>query len=378
MMRDTLICTTGTSLIEGNLRRLSQVSSGRPSNWQALDDALQQGNWPLLARELLKIDPSDRLCGAEINTVEQARNRAQLHLKRIYFLVSDTDMGRNTGMLFKKYFEGRTDLDLTEVDFKVVEGLQDTDTARFRTEGLRNLIRSIGDIIGKHGRASVAMDATGGYKAQIAFAVLIGQAIDIPVFYKHERFAEIIDFPPMPISLDYDILGRNADLFSLLEKGHTLESNSSSEFDDKIRVFLTEVSDGKDTLFELNPIGQLYLTSYRLRYPSAVDLKPLPETERSEPRYPPHHMAKGLEEYVLKVWRENKWIKSCLSIEYSNPRAIKGKKAFYVKQTVKESYVVGTYLDHDLHPGQFRIYLSNESRESQNWAASRLNEIYGE
>lgn len=378
MMRDTLICTTGTSLIEGNLRRLSQVSSGRPSNWQALDDALQQGNWPLLARELLKIDPSDRLCGAEINTIEQARNRPQLHLKRIYFLVSDTDLGRNTGMLFKKYFEGRMDLNLTEVDFKVVEGLQDTDTARFRTQGLRNLVRSIGDIIGRHGRESVAIDATGGYKAQIAFAVLIGQAIDIPVFYKHERFAEIIDFPPMPISLDYDILGRNADLFSLLEKGMTLESQTSTPFDDKIRVFLTEVTDGMGTLYELNPIGQLYLTSYRLRYPNAVDLKPLPETERSEPRFPQHHMAIGLDMYVRKVWRDNKWIKSCLTIEYSSSRAIKGNKAFYVKQTDTDSYVVGTYLDHDHHPGQFRIFLSDESRESQNWAATRLNELYGE
>jgi len=377
-MKDTLICTTGTSLIEGNLKRLGQDNFSNPPNWEALRDALQKENWRVLARELVQNNPSERVCGAEINTIEQARNRSLHHLRRLFFLVSDTDLGRNTGTLLKYYFEARRDLNLQEVDVKVVEGLQDTDTVRFRTLGLRNLIRSIGDIIGKHGRESVAIDATGGYKAQIAFAVLIGQAIDIPVFYKHERFAEIIDFPPMPISLDYDILGRNADLFSQLEKGLTLESHTPSPFEDKIRIFLTEVSDGQRSLFELNPIGQLYLTSYRLRYPKALNLRLLPDSERESPHFPPHHMANGLQAYVTKVWTENKWIRSCMTIQYGHVRAIKGKKAFYVKHTESETFVVGTYLDQALHPGQFRIFLSDESRESQNWAANHLNERYGD
>jgi len=37
----------------------------------------------------------------------------------------------------------------------------------------------------------VAINATGGYKAQIATTALIGIALDIAVYYKHERFNEM-------------------------------------------------------------------------------------------------------------------------------------------------------------------------------------------
>ncbi|MGI5862875.1 MAG: putative CRISPR-associated protein [Myxococcales bacterium] len=72
--------------------------------------------------------------------------------------------------------------------------------------GLRNLVRAIGKIARDAGGPEwVAINATGGYKAQIAVAVLIGQALGSPVFYKHERFeSEVIAFPPMPVSFDYD------------------------------------------------------------------------------------------------------------------------------------------------------------------------------
>ncbi len=100
------------------------------------------------------------------------------------------------------YFKQRSDLKLRNVEFKAVEQLQDQRPKDFKVHGLRNLVRAIGSYIQRFGGADqIAIDATGGYKAQIAIALLIGQALNIPVYYKHERFPEIIDFPPMPISL---------------------------------------------------------------------------------------------------------------------------------------------------------------------------------
>ena len=34
--------------------------------------------------------------------------------------------------------------------------------------------------------------------------MLIGQALGVPVYYKHELFDEIIAFPPMPVAFDFE------------------------------------------------------------------------------------------------------------------------------------------------------------------------------
>ena len=45
------------------------------------------------------------------------------------------------------------------------------------------------------------INATGGYKAQIAIAVTIGQAARVPVYDKHELFNDITSFPPCQLLL---------------------------------------------------------------------------------------------------------------------------------------------------------------------------------
>lgn len=375
-MRNTLICTVGTSLIESNLKQIENLSRGIAENWPEIKRYLEDGQWALLARELRTIDPRNRICGAEINTIEETRERRLLQIENLIFLVSDTDSGSNTGQLLRHYYSGREDMSLKNVEYRTIEGLQDTSPKDFKQTGLRNLVREIGSIIERFGRDQVAIDATGGYKAQIAVAVLIGQALDIPVFYKHERFAEIIDFPPMPISLDYDILGRNSDLLSELERGVSIHIEPDDAMEEKLSVFLNSISDESGTLYELNPIGQLYLTSFRIRYPKIITLHPLPPEQREQPRFSDHHYASGFREYVDKIWTENKWIRSCQAIEFGHKSSIKGRKGFYVKTDGSTSFVTGRFLGHEDKPGQFRIYLSNESPEAQNWAAQFLNDRY--
>ena len=82
------------------------------------------------------------------------------------------------------------------VEAREIDDLQDADPKRFRTKGLRNLAKVVCGVIRDYGAANCAINATGGYKAQIAIAVLMGQALGVPVYYKHERFDEIIAFPP--------------------------------------------------------------------------------------------------------------------------------------------------------------------------------------
>lgn len=204
--RNTLICTVGTSLFEGNLSRLSSTTPNAPTNWAAIRKAYDEKNWQALASEMLRISPTERLCGAEINTIEEAKRKNWLSLENLIFLVSDTPNGRNTGEFLRLYFEQRSDLKLRNLEYQVVDNLQDERPTDFKVYGLRNLVRKVGEYIQRFGGADyIAIDATGGYKAQIAIAVIVGQALNIPVFYKHERFSEIIDFPPLPISFDTEV-----------------------------------------------------------------------------------------------------------------------------------------------------------------------------
>src|SRR5207237_5612422 len=104
------------------------------------------------------------------------------------------------------------------VEPRCVPGLQDANAREFRTRGLRNLARLLASTLREYGPEYCAINATGGYKAQIAIAVLLGQALQVPVYYLFERFPEIISFPPMPVSLDLDLWTEHADLFTALAR----------------------------------------------------------------------------------------------------------------------------------------------------------------
>lgn len=375
-MRRVLLATVGTSLFN-NFTNISENSLDKPDNWQNIKDHFDQQNWPQFARALADIPPDSRWCGAEINTVYDSLNKNWLDLQKLVFFVSDTDKGRNTGEVLKTYFRNKRDFPVSEVEVKPVQDLQDHTPKLFKTRGLRNLVRALGDYIQRNGNKEVAIDATGGYKAQIAIAVLIGQALNIPVYYKHELFSEIIDFPPLPVSMDFDILGNNAGLLSDFENGGYFESSELESLDEKLKVFLDEVEIDGSTLYELNAIGQLYLTTFHIRYPKASNLRQAGDEERNAPTFgDDHHYPNGFKQHVEKVWNENRWITTCNSLPYNKQRGIK-RTEFYVSDTVHDNRptLVGNYLGND-YGARFEIRLTDESRESLNWAAVQLNQKY--
>lgn len=377
MSRNTLICTVGTSLFYSNLNRLAVDTPDVPENWRELKDAFNRQDWKRTAAELLKISPSARVCGAEINTVEEVRKKNWLSLENLIFLVSDTTAGRDTGQVLKHYFEKRTDLNLRTIEFKSVDELQDERPKDFRTHGLRNLVREIGAFIQRFGGPdNIAIDATGGYKAQIAVAVLIGQAINIPVYYKHERFNEIIDFPPMPVSLDYEVLAQNTALLTDFERGETFSSTELGEVDRKLRVLLTEIEVDGESHYELGPIGQIYLTGFRLRNPKPIKL--IPAENRKAPTFRDDHYPIGFKDFVNKVWAFHTWITTCNSLPYDKQKSIKGI-GFEVKNVGDNQYkLVGTYQDKNGFGARFWLHLTDESLTALTWAADKLNQMYRE
>ncbi len=187
--------------------------------------------------------------------------------------------------------------------------------------------------------------------------MLVGHVLDIPVYYKHERFNEIIDFPPLPISMDFDLLGKNAHILMHFERGNDIKYSEMENFDEKLSVFLDEIEVDSDRLFTLNTIGQLYLTAFRLRYPKAIKLNAISEAERNEFTFRDGHYPDVFKEFVNKVWNENKWIKTCWSLSYHKQKSIKGIK-FYVKNENNESVLIGTFQDRNNFGTRFQLVLS--------------------
>jgi len=374
-MRTTLICTVGTSLFN-NLEHLKSKRE-RIHKFSQLISYYKSENWPLLAKALNRLHPQDRECGAEINTVEESMRKKWIRLKKIFLLVSDTDLGDATGLVLKHYFDNRNDLDVS-IEVLKISDLQNEDPKIFKTRGLRNLVRTIGEVLRRNSNYAedVAIDATGGYKAQIAIAVIMGQVLDIPVYYKHELFPEIIDFPPLPIAMDFDLLGRYAHIFTDLERNEVIAASDISEIDSKLKVLLEGVEIEGKTLYELSAIGQIYIEVFRSRYPVAPKLEAASENRRSKPTFGnDHHYPEGFKDFVIEVWSSCQWVETAWSISYAGQKGM-NKIGFYVRQKGEKKHLVGEFVDRNHFGARFHIQLTDSSSESLTWAAEFLNRTY--
>lgn len=372
MTRHTLICTVGTSLF-GNIRAPYRENLGIPEAMQReLQDLLKQGDMSRLAQKLTKIDPKAFLCGAEITSIEDTMKKKWLNLRHLHFLVSDTDEGRQMGKFLESYYTERSDeLSLQTVEYHIVEKLQDQEPKQFKVHGLRNLVRQAGKLVQRYSAEKIAINATGGYKAQIAVAVILGQALGIPVLYRHERFSEIIDFPPMPISFDYQILGENADLLADLEAGEAFTLTEIDHLGEKIRVFLDEIDVDGEPMFELGAVGEIFLTGFRLRLSRQINLQKVAQSEKSVPSFRDDHHPKGFEEFVKRICKEIAWVRTAHSLLYDKQKSIKGI-GFYVR----EGKLIGTYQDKDNFGARFELLSTAQSQDELAWAADQLNQQY--
>ncbi len=253
-MRRVLICTVGTSL-KGNLT----AKHGH---------AFEPGNQNIkeIVLELSGMDPGDRLNGAEINSISSIIDKGLLDSRdHLYFLVSDTEDGQKIGAILKAYVERRQNrLCFDKVELVVVEGLTDQSPRRFKTEGLKNLVKEIAKIVRRHGSPSVLINATGGYKAQISFAGMIGQALEIPVCYLFEKFSEVITLPPQPVSLDLGFWMENANLFYELAESDAKENPSGK--DERFSSLVEEIEVDGEKAVGLSAIGQLFHETFIYRF----------------------------------------------------------------------------------------------------------------
>ena len=306
-----LIITTGTSLL-GNLQREATIATALVERQTAaVVDFLNRQPSPL-----------DRVCGAELNSsfqlLEQGRIQAQ---PTFHFCVSDTPDGQWIAEILKAYCEPR----VAHVQVHVIEGLQDHDPQRFGGEGLRNLVRLCGAIIQAAGGAySVALNATGGYKAQIAIAALIGSALEVPVYYKHERFDSVIAFPPMPVAFDDALITQHLSYLLALEDPHSVLEEAPAGESASLMPLLEVLEEPDGALYTLSPLGQICLTGYLQRHPVKHALpRPATAEERKPSSLRQDHYPIGFEDFVYRLAKDTPYVMQCRSLPYDKQAAIR-------------------------------------------------------
>ena len=280
--------------------------------------------WEEVGTQVCEVEPTERLCGAEINSVTDLLRQGSIEQDHLHLFHSDTDDGEAIAIVLESYFT----LTCWNVNIHRVEGLRDDAPDKFRTQGLRNLAKLFGEQVREADREkrSCAINATGGYKAQIAIAVLMGQALDIPVYYKHERFDAIIPFPPMPVALDFSLWERASGMFTVLAKGDTFEpwERFEDDWDERFEPLVNRFSmDDKDYL-ELSATGQIFHETFRSRFQKtkAASLPRPASAEESESPKLPQHNYKGNRDRIYRFLQEvtdaKPYIRYCHST-YWNP-----------------------------------------------------------
>lgn len=274
--RDSMVCTVGASL-KTNFD--NEVKKGKDLPPLGSKEALE---W------MLQQEPEkERVLGAEINSITSMIRQGLLDSRQnLILLVSDTSDGELIGQTLKEYFENHPDIGFKRVEVRKVEDLDDSRINDFRSKGLRNLVRELGKCI-KEYQNRLVINATGGFKAQIAFALALGQAVGIPVYYRFERFPKIIELPPLPLSLDIKLWEENMDLFSLLymfgeveeDEIEEMTGESFAQLDPKIKMLLDrEHIDGKNYI-SLNPMGEVFVNAMEI----SIDLSDIELKESDVP-----------------------------------------------------------------------------------------------
>jgi putative CRISPR-associated protein (TIGR02619 family) len=219
-------------------------------------------------RALARADLTERDLADHLTDTDAVRASAETNAisrllqtdDRIVFLHSHTDDGRRCAEALQRYYDRRGHhAESIEVrDLSYVE-------SRFKLQGLRALVAALAERIGwerAQGR-TVVINATGGFKAEIAYATLVGLLFDVPVYYIHELFNDLIEMPPVPVAWDYAVLAEWEEFFDWIDA----EPRATVDVDryrpsppQEVRMLLKDDGDG---CTYLSPAGEAYFRAYR-------------------------------------------------------------------------------------------------------------------
>lgn len=189
----------------------------------------------------------------------------------IVLLHSATPEGRKAADLLRQYWEQKgAPCEKVEIDGLAYEA------QGFVDYGLKQFVQTLAGEIRKARRKGkeVIINATGGFKAEIAYATALGLIFKVPVYYIHEKFQEVVKLPPSPFGWDSEILQQNEDFFTWIDaelrpRAEVESRVKSLVYQQEVRLLLENTPDGYTVL---SPLGQAYLEAFRYELDQAKNV----------------------------------------------------------------------------------------------------------
>jgi hypothetical protein len=261
----------------------------------------------------------------------------------------------------------------------VIKNLQGENPGAFE-QGLRNLVRTIARLYRAHDKAGeqVLLNATGGYKAQISFAGIIGQVCEIPVFYQFEDFPRAIKLPPLPVAFDLKDWLSYRHVFDALEGesgGDLLRVGDSrlKELPNRLGVLL----DPSQSYVTLSALGELYHQGFKERFAAAkalllprdsgvaLDKKKIQHEDQNKGKHP------GLQKYLERLTKKS-YVTRIQTTRYVPD---KPSEARFRVDPVSSDRLKGTFWDGEVAV-EFLVHLSeNDLRKAEAAAADLMEEF---
>jgi putative CRISPR-associated protein (TIGR02619 family) len=356
---------------------LNTVGTSILSHWKDESQELSDASHRRIVAGIARLPRADRRLGAELNSIVSIAEQEEIAPgDRLYFLVSDTREGRFVGRVLN---EVAGTWGYRTANVEVIKNLQSSDPQAFE-RGLRDLVRTISALYRARTSESeqVLLNATGGYKAQISFAGLIGQVFGIPVFYQFEAFPRAIKLPPLPVSFDLNDWLAYRHVFDALEGGNgsdLLKVNDSrlKELPQRLRVLL----DPSQGFVALNAMGELYHQGFKDRFAAAKALllprdsgiPPVDKKIQHEDQNQGKH--RGLHTYLERI-RQKGYVKWIQTIRYLPEKPVQAR---FRVDPASSDRIKGSFRDGTVAV-EFLVYLSENDPRKAQAAAADLSEEF--
>ncbi len=235
-MSRRIISTVGTSLLTNASR----------SGLDIQDHKSLQG--------FLQADPQK--ASAEANALSRLAQPGD----ELVFLHSDTEDGQTCSTALVAYYQARGHKAREER----VAGLSYHEKG-FVQYGLQQFVKQLAHEIRAAKRAGQLplISATGGFKAEIAYATAVGLVFGIDVSYIHEKFGDIVTLPATPIGWDYSLFAWYGDFFEWLDSEprptHEVRQRLHA-MPDRVGLLLFDAEDGNTYL---SALGEAYLEAFK-------------------------------------------------------------------------------------------------------------------
>jgi hypothetical protein len=106
------------------------------------------------------------------------------------------------------------------------------------------------------------INATGGFKAEIAYATLVGLLFKVSVYYIHEIFQDVITMPVTPIDWDYSLLAEYKEFFNWIQKEFRRTEKVKRRLQGMPQHLALLLEDDPDGYTTLSPAGQVFFSAF--------------------------------------------------------------------------------------------------------------------